>query len=47
MFEEAVKVNGLVYGVESSGGIQESEGCQRNFSHIKEKIVLNIKNGHF
>ena len=44
---EPVKEIGVVYGIKSGGEIQEGEGCDRPFSHIKEKIVLNIKEGDF
>ena len=37
----------MVYAVKHGGEIQEGEGCDRPFSHIKEKIVLNIKEGTF
>ena len=36
----------MVNGIKSSGEIQESEGCDRPFSHV-EKIVLNIEEGTF
>ena len=52
LFLEPIKINsvlsgfdGVVYGVESVGDIHEGEGCDRPFSHIKEKIILNIKEG--
>ena len=44
---EPVKENGVVYGVENGREIQKGEDCDRPFSHIKENIVLNIKEGNF
>ena len=35
----------MIYGVQSSRKIQKGEGSDRPFSHIKEQIVLNIKEG--
>ena len=35
----------MVHGIELSGEIQEGEGCYRPFSHMKEEIGLNIKEG--
>ena len=29
----------MVYGVKSGRVIEEGEGCDRPFSHIKEKLV--------
>ena len=43
VFVKPVKENGVVYGVECGGEIQEGEGCDKLFSHIEEKIILNIK----
>ena len=36
---EPVKENGVVYGVDSSEEIPESEGFDRPFNHIKENII--------
>ena len=37
----------MVYGLKHNREIQEGAGCDRSFSHIKEKIVLNIMEGTF
>ena len=35
----------MVYGIKSGREIQKGEGCERLFSHIEKKIVLNIQEG--
>ena len=35
----------MVYGIEGGREIQGGEGCNRPFSHIEEKIILNIQEG--
>ena len=42
----SVKENGMVKGIKSDREIQEGEGCDRPFSHVEKKIVLN-KEGSF
>ena len=37
----------MVNGVKNDGEIQKGEGCDRLFSHIKEKILSNVKEGTF
>ena len=36
-----------MWSIVSKAEIQEGEGCDRPISHIKEKILLNIKEGTF
>ena len=33
----------MVNGIECSGEIQKSKGCDRLFGHIEKNIVVNIK----
>ena len=44
---QPVKENGVLNGFKSGREIMKGEDCERSFSHIKEKVVLNIQEGTF